>query len=887
MSKANIAELSTIDQVSTVQMVAPTNTVILKPGGFGSAVNGLPTLKKYSFDEMRKAGPIMLGGAKVDLAPILSRKGALPLLAQQLQARPGLATVNYVDVQAVENAKGLVIRSFLNYQLKTGACSDTGRRTQVRSLGLECATRMGMSDAELNQAFSTPGNVHYVRDPQLRAQAIARAKRDAQLQQAEVREEVANFRAAMANGANRQAVIAEIGESELQRLLALGDDDLAAELINSSENKVEQVMFVPKLEVKVALANGKLAALLVPSPPPPPPPPPQPIQVSTDTPVEQATFLTGFTLGREYEWDKRVEKTIKWCVVGCKKHYHVHAYAHFGYGFGLRFPIHANGNYHYQGQTLGKQTSNESAAYTPQFSPFNGQPGDYTAAGLPTNKVFAGKELVAEVSAGAGFDAHIPIYPDPPSLSVDAGIDFTDYLPGKFKGGNIAPPNAGDDLTESYVFDTIDLLGGRLNFGIVGAQVFPMVDIGLHGDGLTFDLHDKYGQGPGGPDWKGIKSGQTIPIGVGPNSTSDFTIDNPNYTLSFEVTPGVDARLFIDLGVWSHTWDWQAKFPELAIKLPPGGLTFSCHEGTTCFHRYVFSTIGGATVTGEMGAMLAEINGKGDKFDAKWLPQCQDDTCQFGVKLVRLNAVLLGKQALGVLDAKHMQPDGTKTPLSDAEVKDARTIIGLSGGSNALYSISAFGKADATAQLLVNESIARKTAKAVDSFSVLAAAVWTKKCKDADCVPEISALAKKMGPRAQQVQAQNIDYSSLQVTGIVGKEFAPQFQAAIDRSSARAGVDGIATLAEAVWTKQCLDDLCRTNVTLLAGKMSLDARALQKQTPDMSGLELSGALGKTYGKLFQREIDASKLRVASPKPIALPHAGTATHTGIMTVPKPH
>ena len=70
-------------------------------------------------------------------------------------------------------------------------------------------------------------------------------------------------------------------------------------------------------------------------------------------------------------------------------------------------------------------------------------------------------------------------------------------------------------------------------------------------------------------------SGQTYPLAVNPQDhTSHFTIGNPEYNLAFQITPGLAARLFIDVAVWSDHWDWPVWFPQIAVTLPPDGATF-------------------------------------------------------------------------------------------------------------------------------------------------------------------------------------------------------------------------------------------------------------------------------------------------------------------------
>ena len=694
------------------------------------------------------------------------------------------------------------------------------------------------------------------------ATTLARANKDAALQAAEISGEVANFRASLATSATRQQIEAEVGAAEAQRLSTLNDDDLARELIDAGENKVEQVFYVPKPDTIDPIANGKLLALIAPPPPAPPAPPPVAKTVSTETQIDRTMYLTGFTLGKSYEWSEKVETSIKWCLIGCKKNYHAHVWANFSYGFGLRFPIALRGTYKYQNGDASKADGSlESASYTADFAPINGSKDDYSETGLSADKLFDGKEFVAEAKAGAGFDAHIPIYPDPPTLKFEIGKDFTELLPYPFAGGQFEPPAAGTDSPKAkFIFDKYDLLAGRLNFGIIGAQVFPAIEIGLHSDKLTFDLHDDIGN----VTTKLTATGQVVPIAVKHDThTSSFSISNPVYNVGFVITPGIDARLFIDLSVWSHTWDFPLWFPQLTVELPPGGVDFACHAGTVCSHSFQFATTAsGKTVIGPEGTMLADIEAWGPAFDANWLPKCIDETCKFTVRLARTGTVLKVKQMISDIDFKAANAPQIKAQQQQIGIVEA--------------------KGNVIADKAVNESIIRDTAKSVEAIALLAKAVWTKQCKDQDCLPEIDGIAAKMTPRAKQVQAQDLNRSATEVIGIVGREFAPQFQAAVDRSEDRFGVQSIATLAEAVWTKQCLDIICRNNVTLLAGKMLTKATAVQKATPDISGLELSGVVGKEFGPLFKKEVEASKQRASG---LALPKMPGTFKPGAVVTPR--
>ncbi len=43
--------------------------------------------------------------------------------------------------------------------------------------------------------------------------------------------------------------------------------------------------------------------------------------------------------------------------------------------------------------------------------------------------------------------------------------------------------------------------------------------------------------------------------------SSQFNIGDPVYSASFLITPGIDARLSLNIAVWRHSWDWFLWLP--------------------------------------------------------------------------------------------------------------------------------------------------------------------------------------------------------------------------------------------------------------------------------------------------------------------------------------
>jgi hypothetical protein len=123
-------------------------------------------------------------------------------------------------------------------------------------------------------------------------------------------------------------------------------------------------------------------------------------------------------------------------------------------------------------------------------------------------------------------------------------------------------------------------LGGLLDYGVVGGAVYPAIQINLHSNNLQFTLNDELQHRS-----TTINSGQTVSVGDATSQNgnySHFSVGNPVYNLGFTLTPGLAPTAFVDIAVWSGQWQWRVWFPQLAISLPPGGMNFSCHAGTTC-----------------------------------------------------------------------------------------------------------------------------------------------------------------------------------------------------------------------------------------------------------------------------------------------------------------
>ncbi len=592
------------------------NSVLLRGEPHAAAMQRLRVTRQYTMGDVRAPGRVALGTTRLNFAPLLNNPRAPFNVAQKLRALPQLFAVGTDQTEVSEVDQGLVIHQVLGYRILPGKCNDPAARGQLQNAGVSCFQSEPIS-ARL-QAFSTPGSPRYVADPGKRQRAVAAYQDKVKQQEADANAHIADLRRQFADPSKRKQFVSAFGAAEVDRVSRLNDDQLKAELINSGEQRIEQTMFVPRPDsvARASVVNSmrilpnaqEIARLRL------PPPSPAANSASSEralTPAATAAgqhisaatmaaadhfnekdlgtyiYLTGFTLGKDYEWSQGVSTTIKWCWVGCASTYSVNLYAGFSYGFGLRFPIQTHLDYKY---TVHPDNS-DLATVKVDFVPINGSPAQYSAAGLAGDQIFAGKELVAQVTADAGLNYDLPIVGSG-SIGISVGNDFTQGLPAPFTNGQFTPPPpcghaapCPEDLDAApIIFDNFDLLGGEGNFGVVGGQVFPAINVGLHSDSLQFTLIDHVN----GRQTPITATGKFTPIGVANdiNRSSHISLANPVYNLGFVVTPGVDARLFVDLGVWSDHWDWPIWFPELTIELPPGGVDFGCHANTICSRNF-------------------------------------------------------------------------------------------------------------------------------------------------------------------------------------------------------------------------------------------------------------------------------------------------------------
>ncbi len=596
------------------------NSVILRGEDHATTMQRLRVVRQYKIEDIRSKPQIMLGNVPLDFTPELKNPKAMLNIAQRLHAMPKNVEVKEDTSEISEVDQGLVLHHVLSYRILPGKCADSGVKAQLAQAGVACFTKEPASQRMAE--FATPGHARYVADPVKRQAAIAAYQQKSAQADAEANQHIADLRKTFADPKQRATLAAQLGAAEVTRISNLNDDQLKEEIINSSVQRVEQTAFVYKLDssqyahapnvLRISpnvqemaegkrllhmtipaggAANAQFPKMLVVEPSAnyhvqaAPASPRNTTDQTTDVDLGSYIYLTGFTLGHDYEWSLEVDTTINWCLVGCSSTYSVRVFAGFNYGFGLRFPIQTHLKYH----NVVHPNQTAEASLTADFEPADftsvaNSVAQFKSTGLENDQIFDGKELVAQVGADAGVDFNLPVIGSR-EIKFSQTLDFTDLLPPPYKGGHFNPPAPGTHGIDTvYKFDQLDLLGGLLDFGVVSGKVFPAVDINLHSNKLQFTLNDEVLN----KQINVSSPGQPISLGTDKNKKFDshFSFGNPVYNLGFTLTPGIDAQLAIDLAVWSQTWDWIVWFPQLAVDLPPGGIDFGCHAGTTCVRDF-------------------------------------------------------------------------------------------------------------------------------------------------------------------------------------------------------------------------------------------------------------------------------------------------------------
>jgi hypothetical protein len=799
------------DQVEMANGTYRPQKALIKPGRFSDQLKSLGPTRSLTLSQLKANPRFTIGKTQVDMTRVLANPKSVANRTMALGDLQNRVRINSTAFEVTEVKSGLIVRSFVNYSLRPGACADQLTRIKLSAAGVPCATPL--TKAERDKAFATPGNSRYIADPAQRAEALAKANEEAKkLDQA-----VASLRADLKIPQLRAEMVAAIGEAEVKRIEGLSDADLAAEIVNSGETKMEDVAYIPVNDAAQTIPPAVKLGL---APPPMPP--------ATEKPFDLGThyFLAGFTFGREYEWRLRVEQRINLCLIACSKTYFVEAYAGFNYGLGLRIPIELKGTALYKKSSAGKV----DASVTPTFTTVDGNADQYIAAGLPPEKLFNAQEFVAQFGAHAGFGFDVPFYP-PLSVAFARELDFTDYLEDNFKGGNFLPPVKGKPLVQTINIDDIDLIGGRANFGFVGAQVFPAAKVTLSSDELSLMLVDKNGGAP----IKLVQGDPVKPIAIKTNPATDameFDIKDPVYKLTMTIEPGINARVFVDVGVWGKNWDFPVYFPSLAVTVPSQGVTFGCHDGTVCTRSFNLAPDISEAARNSLALWV-------HKFESKWLKLCPDSTCETEVRTTRIAtaAVVNAKIAKGEAPA-NLTADPAIAKLFQGVERDAA---------------KSWGRA------------------MLRRFSVEFEPTWAGKCPDNACRNALKAIRTQTEAKLnQEINASVPAPDPGKVYLGISYAVPPVIREAQVKARSAVTTSIYARIQSAApkWVgavmgeyfPKCWDDQCRYEVALGADAMAGDAAKLAKLSPDTKPVVIENEVIARFRPRLAKAVSEGKTR---------------------------
>lgn len=734
----------------------PPAVINLSAGDYQTQRNTLQIRRTLSVANVRANPTTTIGSTQVNFRPMLDNPQALVNVSQRMRAMPQLIDVRGETLEIVEVPQGLVVYNQLTYALRVGSCRDDRRRAAVAGAGARCFTRS--DERTQDAAFANRNDPRFVADATLRETAIRRARQQRIEVQRDINDGLSRFRAGVGTASGRAAFISAIGSEETQRLQALDDEALAGEIANTAETTVTEAFFIP--------ADGATTATASPAPP-------AGVQAQVPSRYDIGThyYIAGFTLGRKYVWSQKVKTTVNWCLVACEKTYSVEAGVEFSYGFGLRVPIELTGAYTFDPAT-------NSAELRPTIRTIDANERQYSAAQMPDDQMFSGKELVAEIGAGAWAKAVLPIYGTLRGR-FDIGLDLTNLLTGTaLAGGNFKPPmpnDGGVDITR--VFDSLDLLGNYGSFGIVGVRVYPALTTTLTSKLLTLDLRDP----STGSSVVHMSSGGTYRLAVNPtDNSSRFSIENPLYDLTFTLTPGINARAYVDLAVWSAQWDFPVWFPALSVALPANGVRFACHARTTCSRNFSYSPAGGTSMGNTRDGLDVDLADWGRSFTNEWKATCTDGQCRTVIDVLRLSYDTRAKEQYDARLAENAAAAQARAPGAPPNAPLPRiTFASLSW---------MFAEAATKARTEVNLSLARRTVSQTEPMIQPFIASWKSKCSDEPCTRGMDNAVGAIRTRIRQLAEAEPQSAPQVIFNRVQGEFESSLQQTITASDQRAAV---------------------------------------------------------------------------------------------------
>jgi len=302
--------------------------------------------------------------------------------------------------------------------------------------------------------------------------------------------------------------------------------------------------------------------------------------------IDEKTYLTGFTFGDSFYWSEHFQATIDYGVG--TENIELQPFASAYYGLGVRFPLSVKTELTYT------TSRPKKADLTFKVEPFNGNADHYRETGLPSRFMFDGKEIVAEAGAEAGLLYQLPVIGFGRPV-VSKKVDFTSYLPGELKGGDFIPPTSSP-IPLGDVTIPIDLLGGVGSYyiddiGGIDITANPSLTIGLSSPNRGIKVKDFNNNNRVSVI---SASNTSTRINLNNDYKARFKVQEPYYSISLSLYPGLKVNGRIGLAGWSQNIGSHIRFPSLGIDIPSGGIPFSCHRGTICSRTYNFDARTGA-----------------------------------------------------------------------------------------------------------------------------------------------------------------------------------------------------------------------------------------------------------------------------------------------------
>jgi hypothetical protein len=289
-----------------------------------------------------------------------------------------------------------------------------------------------------------------------------------------------------------------------------------------------------------------------------------------------AEFLTGFTCGHAWKWEKRWRYPSGFFRLSLGA----------GYGFGLRIPIKARGLVE-PTQMSGSGERDSTVPYRSEVSAgtIDADVDFYARTGLPQNQIYGGKEALFELQFYYGYKFRALWKDILHKPRTEVGFNHSQDWQPPFARSN---PSVRFEIPPRVT-------GTEFNFAVM--KGYARVGFKLSGTGeVGLDVHNRV-NGVDAPvrklafqnDTPKIFMHDTPPLVAEPGGTAAGTyglkIGNPTYTFRAKLTPEIKATVNVGYSWLSRSFStgWVS-LNALAIDL--GSLEFGRHAGTQRWETY-------------------------------------------------------------------------------------------------------------------------------------------------------------------------------------------------------------------------------------------------------------------------------------------------------------